>query len=317
MKDKTDLSVLFVCSGNFSYVPPFILEQKEGLIANGVRVELFRVVGKGVLGYLKNIRLLKQRLSKNEFQLVHGHFGLSGLVACLQGKLPVVITLHGSDIFLPRNRYFSKLANLLSDRTIIVNKKMEPLLLKKNATFIPCGVDTEVFLPMDKSEARKQLMDSEVFRFEEHKKYLLFSSSFNKEVKNPQLAKAAVEGLGSEYRLIELKGYNREQVRLLLNAVDACLLTSHSEGSPQFIKEAMACNRPLVSTDVGDVAQITEGIAGCFVVQSNRESVMEGIRQSLGFQSTDSRFRIEQEYENKQIVKRLESVYQQILNKAS
>ena len=106
LNNQMEMSVLFVCSGNFSYVPPFILEQQKGLMAKGVNVELYRVVGKGILGYLKNIGLLKKRLSQGEFDLVHGHFGLSGLVACLQGKLPVVITLHGSDIFLPRNRYF-------------------------------------------------------------------------------------------------------------------------------------------------------------------------------------------------------------------
>lgn len=311
---QTELSVLFVCSGNFSYVPSFILEQKEGLNAKGVYVELYRVVGKGVMGYLKNIRLLQKRLQTGNYHLVHGHFGLSGLVACLQLTLPTIITLHGSDIFLRRNRYFSVLANLLARRTIIVNKKMLPYLLKKNPVYIPCGVDTQLFHPIIKSLARNKLMKEGVYNFESGKRYLLFASSFNKEVKNPKLALAAVKELGDRYALIELKGYNREQVCLLLNAVDACLLTSHSEGSPQFIKEAMACNRPIVSTDVGDVAEITSGIHGCYIVQSDTREVMNGIKQAVDIESINSRDIIVDNYENTMIVDRLKELYLTIVN---
>ena len=70
-----------------------------------------------------------------------------------------------------------------------------------------------------------------------------------------------------DIELIELAGYDRRQVALLMNAVDACLMTSHTEGSPQFIKEAMACNCPVVSVDVGDVADMTKNVDNCFITQ--------------------------------------------------
>jgi teichuronic acid biosynthesis glycosyltransferase TuaC len=51
----------------------------------------------------------------------------------------------------------------------------------------------------------------------------------------------------------------------LLNAADLLLLTSLTEGSPQVIKEAMACNCPIVATDVGDIREIIGYTDGCYI----------------------------------------------------
>jgi glycosyltransferase involved in cell wall biosynthesis len=123
-------------------------------------------------------------------------------------------------------------------------------------------------------------------------KFVLFSGSFKNSVKNYPLAKAAIHHLNdrvvlsSSIKLVELKGYSPEQVCLLLNACDIALLTSLSEGSPNFIKEAMACNRPIVSTDVGDVRDLVEGIPGCFISESNPKDVADKIKQALEFENS-------------------------------
>ena len=77
----------------------------------------------------------------------------------------------------------------------------------KNCTLIPCGVDMEVFYPIDKSEARQAL------GLDYNKKLLLFASSFTNKVKNPELAIEATRQL-PDTELIELAGYDRRQVAL-------------------------------------------------------------------------------------------------------
>jgi len=92
---------------------------------------------------------------------------------------------------------------------------------------------------------------------------------------------------------LELKAYTREQVVLLLNAVDVILMTSFTEGSPQIIKEAMACNCPVVSVPVGDVPELIKNVPGCYLADYNANDVAEKIKQTLNFGSrTDGRKRI-------------------------
>jgi glycosyltransferase involved in cell wall biosynthesis len=115
-----------------------------------------------------------------------------------------------------------------------------------------------------------------------NKKYILFSSSFDNPVKNYKLAKEALSQLNYQnLEIIELKNYNRKEVAMLMNASDIGLLTSFSEGSPQFIKEAIACNLPLISTDVGDVKEIIENIEGCYICDFNSFLLAEKIKKVL------------------------------------
>ena len=129
---------------------------------------------------------------------------------------------------------------------------------------------------MGKDEARKQL------RLKADKRYVLFSGAFDNPVKNATLAKTAVAEL-SEVELLELKGYSRHQVGVLLHAVDVLLLTSDTEGSPQVIKEALACGCPIVSVDVGDVRERIEGIDGCWIVMPLRDDISKALKKALAF----------------------------------
>ena len=147
---------------------------------------------------------------------------------------------------------------------------------------------------MDKEEARQKL------GWDLNAKFVLFSKEFYNRAKNYPLAKAAIDEYnsrfanGSEAELMEFIGYSREQVLLLYNAVDCVLMTSDHEGSPQFIKEAMACNCPIVTTDVGDVTERLENLEGCYVVDSREPKELSGaIRKSLEFgKRTEGRKRI-------------------------
>ena len=279
------MNILVVCSGNF---PNFSFEKNQAFIfdqVNSLRsinkevfYYLFFIKGKGILGYLNNLSQLKIKIRKYEINKIHAHGGMSGLLVNLQRKVPIITTFHGSDINFPKLRIISSLVSLLCKYSIVVSKNLkDKIIFKKNIKIIPCGVDLNLFFPINKDFARKSLgLDLE-------KKYLLFSSSFDNPVKNYKLLNEALILLPKDLSVIELKGYTRKQVCLLLNAVDVSILTSFSEGSPQFIKEAMACNCPIVSVDVGDINKVIGNTDGCFIASFDAEDIRRKIQHALAF----------------------------------
>lgn len=311
------MRVLFVCSGNSGSISPFVKEQAEEIRNAGNFVDYFLIEGKGALGYLKNLKKYKQKIKEFSPDLIHAHYGLSGLFANLQHKIQVVTTFHGSDVWVFKlNKHISNLAHRLSAHSIVVEKKMVLQFknLKKTST-IPCAVDTETFIPIKKDIARNQL-DRKCIK--KDKVNVLFSSRFDYYEKNYPLAKSAIKLLGHKYNLIELKGFSRSEVNLLLNAADIALMTSLSEGSPQFIKEAMACNCPIVSTDVGDVREVFGYTDGCFVCESTPEDVATKIEMALNFSVTKGRTTgrnriLELKLSSPDIAQKVLNVYQSVL----
>ncbi|OIP84273.1 MAG: hypothetical protein AUK44_03250 [Porphyromonadaceae bacterium CG2_30_38_12] len=299
------MRLLIVCSKNSGKIAPFISDQVEALQQAGMLCDYYCVTGKGWRGYLQNTNALIQKINLFKPNLLHAHFGLSGLLANLQRKVPVVTTYHGSDINLPKVYFFSRICMALSAYNIFVSQKnLQKANLKKRFALIPCGVDTSMFFPLEKENARKEL------GFDINDKLVLFAGAFTNEVKNPELAQAAV-ALLPEVKLLELKGYSRSEVALLMNAVDACLMTSHSEGSPQFVKEALACNCPVVSVDVGDVKEQVGDVNGCYIADREAivlsEALIKVIKANVRIEGTKV---IEQkELEQKQVVEKLLKVY--------
>jgi glycosyltransferase involved in cell wall biosynthesis len=275
------MKVLIVCSFNAGRVPTFITEQVWSLSKVGINTECFLIKGKGIAGYLKNYRELKKKIRDFKPDLIHAHYGLSALLTVLQRTVPVISTFHGSDINDRKVRLFSIMAMKRSVHSVFVSEKLARLAnAGKNYSIIPCGIDLETIYPVDKSEARS------LMGFKPEDKIVLFSGSFDNKVKNFSLANQAVQQLNQGIQLIELKGYSRKQVNYLLNASDVALLTSHSEGSPNFIKEAMACNCPIVATDVGDVRSLTEDIQGCFIAENNPIDLADKIKLAFEFKNS-------------------------------
>jgi glycosyltransferase involved in cell wall biosynthesis len=218
--------------------------------------------GKGVLGYISNYRSFRQKIKNFAPDIVHAHYGLSGVLSVLQRKVPVVVTFHGSDIHQNKNLRFSKFAIKFSATQIFVSQKLKLQANCANGKVIPCGIDISIFYPRDKNECRKRLS------LNMNAKYILFASSFDNPIKNYQIAKNAVKMIGIEnLEALELKGYSRDEVAILMNAVDLLLMTSFSEGSPQVIKEALASNLSIVSTGVGDVKEVLGNMAGSYIVE--------------------------------------------------
>ena len=304
------MRVLIVCSGNAGYISPFVKEQAESVESLKIETNYFLIRGKGFWGYLKNLPELKKRITDFNPDLIHAHYGLSGLLATLQRKIPVIITFHGSDAYLLKIKFLSKIAARLSKFNIYVSKKIQERIDKNNHNaIIPCGIDLDIFQPIDMKIAREEL------NMEPNKKYILFASHFNNSVKNAPLAFTALNKLNNKAELLELKNRSRDEVNLLLNACDLLLLTSISEGSPQIIKEAMACNCPIVATDVGDISDVIKGTDGCYITAFETEEAAKKIKLALDFNKrTNGRERI-QDFDNNVIAKKIFDVYQMVISK--
>jgi teichuronic acid biosynthesis glycosyltransferase TuaC len=315
------MKILIVCSGNaatgeqfdLKIHQAFIHEQVESLKLLGVEFDYYIIKDKGSNGYLKHYLLLKREL-RNNYDLIHAHNGLCGFIANLQKRVPVITTFHGSDINLLWLRMISYFPLIKSSQSIFVSEsQLKKVFIKNKVKVIPCAVDLNVFYPQDIKKANPSNYPTKT------KKQVLFSSSFSIRIKNSSLAFSALKKLNNEnIELIELKGKTREEVCNLLNTSDLMLLTSFSEGSPQVIKEAMACNCPIVSTDVGDVREVIGSTEGCYICSFDSRDVATKIKDALLFSEkigrTNGRDRIiNLGLDSKSVAKKVLEVYEKVL----
>lgn len=312
------IKVLYLFSGNSSGEDfsiendqAFIFDLMNSFSSLPVKIEYFAIKGKGLKGYIRNLMAYRKVLKKNKYDLVHAFYGLSGLLACVQFICPVIITFLGTDITDRKNRRMSKIAMALSSFNIFVSKQLADIAkAKKSFAVLPFGVEMKkVFYPLDKNECRKKL------NLPTDKVFALFSSSFSCEIKNYPLAKHAIDMVGGIDLVEMMKGYTRQEVNLLINASDLLLLTSFSEGSPQVIKEAMACNCPIVTTDVGDVHEIVGSTEGCFITSFDPEDVADKIKMAIAFgKKTSGREKI-QDLNAENIARKVYSIYLKVLKR--
>ncbi len=310
------MKVLIVCSGNaenfdFKLHQAFVYEQIETIKQKfNIEYDTFLIKGKGIKGYLNSVPAMKQKIKDFSPDIVHAHFGISGLTANLQRKVSVITTYHGSDAYLPKVRLLSIIAAVLSVFNIFVSEKIRNNIRRnKQYSVIPCGINLDIFYPIEMKIARQKL------NFDQGKVYVLFSSGFDNSVKNSALAFSGINLLQMDIELIELKNKNREEVNLLLNACNLLILTSISEGSPQIIKEAMACNCPIVSTDVGDIREVISDTEGCYISLFNPDDVADKIKLAIEFnKKTNGREKIKH-FDNNLIAKKIYEIYQMIVSK--
>lgn len=308
------MKVLIVCSGNtpnfdFQKHQAFIYDQVEAVkkADDTIQFDYFFVNQKGLKGYLRCLKGLKAQIVKEHYDCIHAHVATSALLANLQRIVPVVATFHGSDINLRLHRWISLLVAFLSKKVIYVSRQLHQkavLRLNYKSYVLPCGVDFELFKPQSKVESRQKM------GLVPEKKYILFSSNFDNTVKNADLAKTAVALLNdSDLELLELKNYTRQQVACLMSAVDVALMTSFMEGSPQFVKEAIACNCPVVSTKVGDVEEVLGEVEGCYLCSYVPTDVAKKIQLALiPTQSINGQERLAR-FDNRNIAHQLLTIY--------
>ena len=301
---------------------PFVTEQGESLQAAGCEVDYFLVRG----SYIGAVRALKAKIRAFQPDIVHAHYGLSAITAELQGVVPVVTTFHNGETHRWYVNLLSSLMSLRAKHVIYVAQHIHDLVFfkAKNYSIIPCGVSLDDCFLMDKTEARKQL------GWRADKKYIMFGGAFSNTRKNYALLKEAVKLLDGDIECIEMRGLSREQCVLRMNACDLFALPTKNEGSPQALKEAMACNCPIVATDVADIKYLLGDLPGHYILPNKRgnsaywvgddhsaEELAELLKQALAFEGkTEGRTRIvELGYTNEMVAKKIVKIYEDIIRK--
>jgi glycosyltransferase involved in cell wall biosynthesis len=270
----------------------FIKSQVESLVAAGLEVEVIHPKpGRPVpVRYASaTVRVFTKALT-GHFDIVHGHYGLWCLVARLQWTTPVVASFLGSDLLgtPTADGSYSKKAALVAlisrwlcqrvDAVIVKSEGMKKAALGDPIFVIPSGIDFELFRPISRAEARAAL------GWNQDRFYVLFGNNPRDPNKNFPLAQAAVARLRERdlsAELVVANGLPQTQVVLYINASNALILPSISEGSPNIVKESMACNVPVVATDVGDVSQVIGHTKGCTVCPADPGALAMALEEAL------------------------------------
>lgn len=242
------------------------------------------------LNYFKSI--FKLMNYKNRYDIVHCHHGWTAVfVNFIFKKEKKVVSLVGGDILEDKVLY-KKLINFFTrsiikrfDRVIVKSKQMErqcDFIDSKKLSIIPNGVNLEVFRELDKTECKIRL------NLDVNKKYFLFTAGENGQGRPEK----RFDIISEAFKILKIDGYdeieilcmnnvNHKDVPLYINSCEAVLLSSDYEGSPNIIKETMACNISIISTDVGNVKEMIEGIANCFIVQQDAKAFAQKIKDVL------------------------------------
>jgi teichuronic acid biosynthesis glycosyltransferase TuaC len=262
---------------------PFVRDQVEALRALGdIDVELhsFDPPG-GIRPYLREALTLARRHRGSHYDVVHSHYGLTGFCAlALRGASSRVVTFHGDDLRLGKVAPISRLVARLSDLPATVSAglaRSEAAGLggpgtRRRVAVLPCGIDLERLRPIPRSEARQQL------GLDPDGRYLLFPADPARPEKRVELARQLVPA-GVE--LIHYDNTPPERVPLYINAANAVLVTSEREGFGLAPLEALACDVPVLATDVGIAPLALSGIAGTLCAPFQRDAWLRALAPHL------------------------------------
>jgi glycosyltransferase involved in cell wall biosynthesis len=258
---------------------PCIQEQMQALAAHGVQTELCYIDYHYKISYLKAAwKLFLLSFQPARYDLIHAHYGYSGLVARLQWKYPVVVTFHGSDLLHRREGKIGKLVSRLVEGVVVMTEQMKRVTGRADARVIPFGVDAATFRPYPQAQARRELglpLD---------KPLMLFPWNPARAVKRFDLVQEAVRLLQQTSPDVALEvvfDKPRQTIARYMQACDVMVVASEHEGSPMAVREAMACDLPIVSVDVGDIRQVIEGIEGCYLCQRDAPDIAAKVQTVL------------------------------------
>jgi len=305
------------------YAVPYLVRQVAFLRRAGIEVDVFSFRGaKRPINYLRAWRQVRGKLKQGNYNLVHAQFGQSSILPWPK-RLPLVVTFHGCDIQGVKRfdgrptlagkmlQRFCKFVAARADAVIIVSERMRRHLPRNVvAPVIPTGVDLESWPRMEQGEARRHL------GLPPDERLVLFVGDPSDTVKRHGLAQRAVEILNESrpVKLIVGWGMSHENILVLMNACDVLVMTSIQEGSPCVIKEALACNLPVVSLDVGDVALRLQGVAGCEVCEDDRaETIAASLERVLSRGGRINGREAVKDLDEKLLTEKLIHIYQSVL----
>lgn len=241
------------------------------------------------LNYIKAFKDLKKL--RDKYDIIHAHHGWCGIICnrVFKGE-KVIVSLVGGDL-LEEKIIYKKIISRVLKKDL---KKFNYIIVKssqmlnicqnyvKNVTNIPNGVNLDVFRELDKLECKSKL------HLSNNKKYFLFTAAANDKTrleKRYDIIKGAKDILESRgvnnVEILFLQNVKHEDVPVYINACEAIVLSSDYEGSPNIVKEALACNIPIISTDVGNVKEMIFGIENCYIIEQSSEEFADTIELYL------------------------------------
>jgi teichuronic acid biosynthesis glycosyltransferase TuaC len=268
----------------------------------------------GVFCYLACRHVVRKHVREGRIDLIHAHTIMpDGFAALLLGdefNIPVVCTVHGSDIsiyphesraMLLVTKWALRRINHLIAVSEDLGKKVNVLIGSREVRVIRNGADEELFRANAKWAARTLL------NLPAKAKIVLFIGNLLR-VKGPEYLLQAVSHLGSSNFLLYIVGDGmlrdnlraqaeqlgisarcvfvgtrpHEEIASWLSAADCLVLSSISEGFPTIIAEAMMCGVPVVATAVGGIPEVVKhGSTGLLVQPRDPLSLGEAIRSAL------------------------------------
>jgi teichuronic acid biosynthesis glycosyltransferase TuaC len=278
----------------------FVWTQAETLRRAGVEVDVQMIAGesdgprivRGARKYAAAVPELRRRVATGEVDLVHAHYSFAGVIALLQRRVPVVVTYHGDDLLGTagpdgRLRLVSRLVVVPSSRAlgrlvsgrIVQSPQMASSLRGQERRVIPCELDTDIFHPVDRDDARRRLgLNSD-------KCYLLFAADPGNPGKNFPFAERVAAEVRRQVPDAELLTVFRERqqtLALYMNACDVLLFPSYQEGSPNLVRQALACGLPVVASDAGDVQDTLADGRVCFALPLELAPFVAAVTDVIG-----------------------------------
>ncbi|NGM70441.1 glycosyltransferase family 4 protein [Natronolimnobius sp. AArcel1] len=254
---------------------PFFEQQVTALEERGVECTVLAVPGsydgdssRSPLEYLRYYPQILKAVRTMEFDLVHANYGLVVPFAFTQPTRPLVTTLWGTDLMSNRTwlRSMSRFGARYTDATIVPSPAMSDAL-ETDHELIPFGVDTELFRPIPQAEARERI------GWETDRPIALFPYDRTRSVKDFPRATRLVDEAETDLDIRPISGVDHATMPYYMNASDVLLLTSRRESGPMVIKEAAACQLPVVSTDVGFVRETLADVDNCVVSDADAELI--------------------------------------------
>jgi len=286
----------------------FARREVDALAEHAVNIKThFVSVGWSPLAFYREYCAIKQIIYDFSPDVVHAHYGtVTAMISLLAANCPVVVTYRGSDLNpVPSERRYktviahaiSQLAGIFADKIICVSRELSNRLIwgRKKTVVIPESVDLTLFCPISKSRARESL------GWDQSSIIVLFNAGNAPKVKRLDLAELAVasaNAIGANIRMHVIRGnVSPEKMPSYLNAADVLLVTSDYEGGPTIVQEAISCNLPIVTVDVGDVKCKLSPVSQSRVVARNPQAlgqalvdiVSAGLR-SNGYETAKLRF---------------------------
>lgn len=286
----------------------FVKRQVDSLRRLGCEMDVSVVGPASGKRWSDNVRALRRQVARLGYDVIHAQYGgRTALAAAVSAaQTPLVISFCGSDLngltvgsrwertYAAAGVLCSQLAARVAGELILKSERLRGKLWlardRRRVHIVPNGVDLDLFRPFDRYAAREEL------GWPRERPMVLASGQSDSQVKRLDLAEAAVKSaqrLIPELALQILRGVHPDRVPVYLNAADVVLLTSQHEGSPNIVKEALACGVSVVAVDVGDVRQWLDATPGCWLAERHPAALADSIIRAVrGGGRSDGRNRV-------------------------